>query len=148
MPPIQRPFAPVIDRLCTNMLFTRATAPLMKRIGVRHTTHKTAKHPFALRLDQQNNFRQGFLQDPSVYPLIAILGAGLTFMCAMGKYMSLELLIELFSLVVELSRSSLSLLHLSRFNSDFFHRRQRLGQLQGRSSGSHQTQSNDANLGS
>jgi len=67
------------------MMFTRIATPLLKRIGVRHNTNKTAKHPFALRLDQQNNFRQGFLQDPSVYPLIAILGAGLTFMCAMGE---------------------------------------------------------------
>lgn len=69
------------------MLFsTRATTPLLKRVGIRPMhTNKTAKHPFALRMDQQNNFREGFLQDPSVYPLIFFLGAGLTFMCGMGE---------------------------------------------------------------
>ena len=70
------------------MLFSRATSPLLKRVGtrIRQASNKTAKHPFSLRMDNQNNFRQGFLQDPSVYPLIAILGAGLTFMCAMGAH--------------------------------------------------------------
>lgn len=43
------------------------------------------KHPFSLKLDKQG-FSKGFLGDPSVYPLIVILGTALTFMTGMGVH--------------------------------------------------------------
>lgn len=70
----------------------RAT-PLLKRVipARRFATSWTAreaqqpKHPFSLKLDK-TSFRDGFLQDPSVYPLIVILGVTLTFMTGMAGH--------------------------------------------------------------
>lgn len=62
---------------------------LLNRVSARPfataTNHVQPRHPLGLRLDKVG-FRQGFLQDPSVYPLIAIMGCAFTFVVGMGTH--------------------------------------------------------------
>ena len=80
-------------RLTYSTTMMMKAAPLVKRIPARRfATTWTAresqqpKHPLSLKLDAGTSFRHAFLQDPSVYPLMAILGTTLSFMIGMGAH--------------------------------------------------------------